>query len=534
MALARLMRFKPANTAITAFIGFVPIALFSGIWALVSPLNSVFFCALSLLQIILLTLHRYAFLSFLRRAVYAFVSMKLILRFWFTGATILLLYAASGGGLLPDNETYYIQTVKWLNEAGYVSGLANLHIFLAQQSGWHLIQAAFSFPFLEIDFNDLSAFALWLLCAFSVRRLDVFYKTGSRIELTAGLFTAFLPMLLFFAAVPSPDLAVIAIAALMLWLFLADGAASGSALSQLLLLGALACFVKVTAGLLLVLPLYLAYKNGRMPGWQSVSWAGALFVLFLLKNSVVSGYPLYPLTAFRLDAAHSVPQTIGAYFFGANAHLVYGLSPHAFNEASVLDLLKIWLSQPSPDSWLNFHALLAALVFLFFSLKHSKWRVCAILFAIHMVLLLLSGPHFRFALHWSLFASAAIATLWFMRFPRTIPAVMLLSLFTAFGLQSYIDKQPDERRIELGERLVLPHDNSRLRPQVQRSQRGNLHYNAPVGYDLFWITSDVRLPAVSNDQLDYFEKYFGVYPQRDQNGFKSARVPKVSSEAELP
>jgi hypothetical protein len=29
-----------------------------------------------------------------------------------------------------DNESYYIQTIKWLNEYGFVKGLANLHIFL--------------------------------------------------------------------------------------------------------------------------------------------------------------------------------------------------------------------------------------------------------------------------------------------------------------------------------------------------------------------------------------------------------------------
>src|SRR5690606_35625176 len=401
----------------------------------------------------------------------------------------------------------------------------------AQQSGWHLLQAVFSFPFLEIEFNDLSAFALWLLCGFSVRRIDVFCKTRSRVDLAAGLMAAFLPMLLFFAGVPSPDLAVIAIAAFMFWRFLSEEARSDAAFAELLLLGALACFIKVTAGLLLFLPVYLVYKNGRIP-WKSLPWTGALFVLFLLKNAVVSGYPLYPLTAFRLDAAHSVPEDIGAYFFGANAHLVYGISAQEFNDASIVHLLKIWLSQPSPDGWLNFHALLAPLGFLLFSLAKPKWRLCAILFGVQLVLLLLSGPHFRFALHWSLFATAALATLWFMRFPRTISALLFLSLFTALGLQWYIDEQPDQRRIALGERLVLPHDNSRLRPQVQQSQRGNLHYNAPVGYDLFWITSDVRLPAVSNDQLDYFEKYFGVYPQRTHNGFKSAAVPEVPSQAE--
>lgn len=533
LALLRVLRLQPSSSAITAFSGFVPIALFAGIWALFAPLNSLFFSALSVLQLILLASQRYAFWSYSRRAFFDVVSMKPTLQIWFAATTLLLLYAASGSGLLPDNETYYIQTVKWLNEAGYVSGLANLHIFLAQQSGWHLLQAVFSFPFLEIEFNDLSAFALWLLCGFSVRRMDVFYKTGSRVDLAAGLMAAFLPMLLFFAAVPSPDLAVIAIAGLMFWRFLSPETRSDAAFAELLLLGALACFVKVTGGLLLFLPLYLVYKNGRIP-WRPLPWTVALFVLFLLKNAVVSGYPLYPLTAFRFEAAHSVPENIGAYFFGANGHLVYGLSPQEFSDASIWNLLKIWLSQPSPDVWLNLHALLAALGFLLFSLSKPKWRLCAILFGVQLLLLLLSGPHFRFALHWSLFATAALATLWFMRFPRTIPALLFVSLFAAFGFQWYIDKQPDERRIGFGERLVLSHDNSRLRPQTHRQQRGNLHYNAPVGYDLFWITSDVPLPAVSEDQIDYFEKYFGVYPQRTHNGFTSVAVPKVSSQAELP
>ena len=57
-----------------------------------------------------------------------------------------------------DNETYYIQTIKWINEYGYVKGLANVHPFLAQCSFWHVLQSATNFSILnyEILKKDLS------------------------------------------------------------------------------------------------------------------------------------------------------------------------------------------------------------------------------------------------------------------------------------------------------------------------------------------------------------------------------------------
>ena len=59
-----------------------------------------------------------------------------------------------------DNETYYIQTIKWLNEYGYVKGLANVHPFLAQCSFWHVLQSANNFSFLNYNLNDINGFIL--------------------------------------------------------------------------------------------------------------------------------------------------------------------------------------------------------------------------------------------------------------------------------------------------------------------------------------------------------------------------------------
>ena len=65
--------------------------------------------------------------------------------------TVLIIAQCSTAPFVIDNETYYIQTIKWLNEYGFVRGLANLHISLGQCSGWHILQSAFSFSFASLD-----------------------------------------------------------------------------------------------------------------------------------------------------------------------------------------------------------------------------------------------------------------------------------------------------------------------------------------------------------------------------------------------
>ena len=85
--------------------------------------------------------------------------------------SLLILAQCASPPLILDNESYYIQTIKWLNQYGFVKGLVNLHVFLGQTSGWHLLQSAFSFSFLYDRFNFFS-----LSCIYSIgTALPVFY-----------------------------------------------------------------------------------------------------------------------------------------------------------------------------------------------------------------------------------------------------------------------------------------------------------------------------------------------------------------------
>lgn len=85
---------------------------------------------------------------------------------------LLILYQSSLTNAYLDNEVYYIQTIKWLNEYGFVKGLANFDILLAQTSGWHIAQSVFSFHFLHPYLNDLGGFFLVLLNGFAIHHFS--------------------------------------------------------------------------------------------------------------------------------------------------------------------------------------------------------------------------------------------------------------------------------------------------------------------------------------------------------------------------
>ena len=68
-------------------------------------------------------------IQLLRNKISIPITIKMLLLF----SSLLLLAQSATSPFIIDNETYYIQTIKWLNEYGFVSGLANLHLFASVQ-----------------------------------------------------------------------------------------------------------------------------------------------------------------------------------------------------------------------------------------------------------------------------------------------------------------------------------------------------------------------------------------------------------------
>lgn len=80
------------------------------------------------------------------------------------------------------------------------------------------------------------------------------------------------------------------------------------------------------------------------------------------------------------------------------------------------------------------------------------------------------------------------------------------------------------------ENLLYPKPNSKSNIEYTVETKGNLNYNSPQNTELFWITGNGALPTVSKAQLDYFETYFHVIPQKRgqtlSEGFKAQKVKR--------
>ncbi|NDP26861.1 MAG: hypothetical protein GZ087_05460 [Flavobacterium sp.] len=87
-------------------------------------------------------------------------SLSTISKFSLASIFIFSLFKCSQYPFIVDNESYYIQTIKWINEYGFVKGLGNLHIFFGQTSPFHVLQAGFNFNFLTDRSNDINGFLL--------------------------------------------------------------------------------------------------------------------------------------------------------------------------------------------------------------------------------------------------------------------------------------------------------------------------------------------------------------------------------------
>ena len=94
--------------------------------------------------------------NFIKLLWQSFKNLSRFDKILFFTITFVVLMLSSSGSNLPDNESYYIQTVKWANEHGFVKGLINIHPFLGQFSGWHILQAGFNLHTPSFTYNDLN------------------------------------------------------------------------------------------------------------------------------------------------------------------------------------------------------------------------------------------------------------------------------------------------------------------------------------------------------------------------------------------
>src|SRR6218665_2206333 len=220
IAFSKLLHLKQFDVVITSILGLFTVTIMASVWAFFDSISIAFHVILLVLSVLFWYNNKRTFNSVLNN-VWAEIKLysspiKILLAI----SSLLILAQSATIPFIIDNESYYIQTIKWLNEYGFVKGLANLHIFLGQTSGWHVTQSAFNFSFLYQNFNDLSGFCLLLGNLFAIQKLNDYFKNNNSNYLIIGLFPLFNILFFQFISAPSPDIPVYVFSFIFFFYFL--------------------------------------------------------------------------------------------------------------------------------------------------------------------------------------------------------------------------------------------------------------------------------------------------------------------------
>lgn len=458
--------------------------------------------------------------------------------------SILIMVQCTTAPFVIDNETYYIQTIKWLNEYGLVKGLANLHISLGQISGWHVLQSAFSFSFLYPNFNDLSGFCLLIGNVFALFKLNEFVKNKRIQDGIIGLFPLANVFFFQFISAPSPDIAVYVLAFMQFYYFIENvHNAEISSFNFIALLSFFILFIKITAFGLILIPLMLLvihfrkFKTDLLP----IGLTGLIvFVLFVTKNALVSGLPFFPLTHFRLPVDFSVPLSSAEFYFNSGKMCMFFVTPEEYQSMSLMQIAMQWLFASKIGALMNISTILVLILSPIFIYKFHHKKVFWLIYGVTIVefaLLLLSSPVYRYFIYLTLFWGFFILICLFqhLKFISTLYVVSVIAtafvLFFPLNFDGLTQNKLFSHNSTFSiKNVVFPHANSKLQTAYKTVQNGNLKYYSPTQNSFFWANGDGDLPCVNKEQINYFEQTLNVVPQmRGKNlddGFYTQSIQK--------
>ncbi len=239
---------------------------------------------------------------------------------------LIMAYGASHGIMHYDSDLYHAQAIRWIEEYGIVKGLGNLHVRLAYNSAAFPLSAIYSFRFLGGQSYHVMSGFFALLLAWQCVDIKNVYRRGhlvisdfARLAAIYYLFTIYDEMM-----APASDyfLSCLVFYIIIHWLDMyVKHERSYVPYILLALLGVYAITIKLSAApmlLLTVVPIYKLFhdrtKEKMRAFWTSVILALIIAVPFLIRNIILSGWLLYPVTMLDFFGFYwEIPKGVAAF-----------------------------------------------------------------------------------------------------------------------------------------------------------------------------------------------------------------------------
>jgi len=540
----KILRLKNRNFVIHSILGLFTITIFSSFWAIFGRINIEFHIILLLANLAIYLKYQkeiwLLYKSFFQKLQSLTVSLKIALSI----ITVLILAQCASIPYVLDNESYYIQTIKWINEYGFVKGLANLHFFLAQTSGWHILQSAFNFSFLYDKFNDISGFCLLLGNIFSIVKLNDYFKNNNQNYLIIGLLPLANVFFFQFISAPSPDIPIYIFSFVIFFYFLKNFKTLTVEIFNLIVILVLfSLFIKTTSVALILLPILLFIKNLKklVPHLlKPILISIIVLALFIIKNNIISGYPFFPIINFHLfETNYRIPETIARLYYQETKLYGYFLTNEQYDKMSVYELFMRWVTLPKLHGLFNKLSIFLIIICpIFISKSFNKKEIGSlyVIMCLQLVLLLFSSPQYRFYMNFLLFFSFFLFALivnkeriilLFLYFSIFVPGFILL---TPINLNAFTNnKRALTASSFSAKNIIFPYKNTKLNTEFEHLKNDNLYFYSPVENDFFWGTGDGKLPSVNKAQIEYFNYYYHVKPQMRTTDLKDGFYAKKTS-----
>ena len=239
---------------------------------------------------------------------------------------ILMAYATSHGIMHYDSDLYHAQAIHWIEKYGIVRGLGNLHVRFAYNSSAFPLCALYSMSFFTgQSFHVMSGFFA-LLLAWQCVDIRHVYRRGHFVISDFARLAAIYYLFTIFDEVVAPAsdyfLSTLVFYIIIHWLDIyAKHERSYVPYILLALLGIFAVTIKLSAApmvLLSIIPIYKLMhdrsKEKTLAFWISVALGFIIVLPFLIRNIMISGWLLYPVTFLDLfNFEWEIPKGVAAY-----------------------------------------------------------------------------------------------------------------------------------------------------------------------------------------------------------------------------
>lgn len=481
IAIGSVLKIKDKSFVLTSFLGMMGIMILQTIIAFFWPLSlyaEIFFSATAVIGIVW-------FLLANRK-----LDFQINPDFWFFFFLLIIIFAASFSPYLFDHYGYYVPTISYLKEVGFVKGIANLDLLLGQTSFWHIYQAGFSHfsdPFLKINAYLSVLFLLYIY------------------EKKQWFLLVFLPVFLLFVQQPSPDLPVLIFTLIVINELLEK--------KESPVIFYLALFAFCIKPIVFWLPLFVVLNDFNQK-IISLKWAIPVFicgVLLIMKNLWLFGFPVFPVSFIDFNLPWKPSQEILTYSSQVGMLKSYDMK-YTYQQVSGFDFSdKIfhWFTI-GYKSVLNIGIFISLIIIAIFAVrkKNRFYYLLLICLIIKTIIIISFSAQYRFFI--DVYLLALFLLFKNMSEEKSVFTAAFLSVFIAviFTFPGFIQKfNVGKKMSEFSwSQFYKPKDVSQIKANPD-FRIGNFNFNAskdPV--------DKVHFPALNIYDLKLYD-YYGVFPQ---------------------